>query len=56
MTEDQIERICEKRMDELDFEYKNGFITEEVYHEEVRRLDRWAQEEYREISRENKRS
>ena len=49
MTEDQIERICERTMDKLDHELLNGLITETLYNEEVKALDEWANLKHREL-------
>lgn len=42
MTEDQIERIVERTMDNLDRQLTKGFMTQEQYDEEVSELDKWA--------------
>ena len=47
MTEDQIERIVERQMTKLDLAYNNGFLTTEEYDQEVKELDKWARDEYR---------
>jgi hypothetical protein len=47
MTEEQIERIAEREMNRLDKELMNGTITQEEYNQEVRELDQWTREEYR---------
>lgn len=47
MTEDQIERIVERQMDKLDLQYTKGMLTNEEYEAEVRELDNWANDEYR---------
>lgn len=43
MSEAQIERIVERRMDELDKRLLTGSLTEEQYWLEIRLLDQWAQ-------------
>ncbi len=40
MTEDQIERLAERRMDALDREYLAGGLTEAEYQSEVDAIDR----------------
>lgn len=45
MTEDQIEREAERRMDRLDARYLRGEISSEAYDKGVRELDEWAQAE-----------
>jgi len=47
MTEEQIERIAERKMNRLDMELMNGTITQEEYEQEVRDLDQWTKEELR---------
>jgi hypothetical protein len=47
MTEDQIDRIVERQMDELDRQYTKGMLTEEEYTQEVIELHRWARDEER---------
>lgn len=47
MTEDQIERIVERQMDKLDQQLTKGMLTNEEYEDEVRELDNWARDEYR---------
>jgi len=47
MTEDQIERIVEREMDKLDQQLTKGMLTNEEYEDEVRELDNWARDEYR---------
>lgn len=50
MTENQIERIAEQRMDRLDREYLNTVMDSNTYDEEVRKIKDWADAEYRKIS------
>ena len=47
MTEDQIERIAERWMDNLDRQLTKGMITQEEYEAEVKQLDEWCKDEYR---------
>lgn len=47
MTEDQIERIAERQMDKLDRLFTKGMITEAEYDAEVKELDKWCADEYR---------
>lgn len=46
MTESQIERIAEQKMDQLDRRFLRGELTEEEYSEECHRIERWAHDEY----------
>ena len=43
MTEDQIERTVESRMDRLDRRYLAGALTEIEYKTAVAELDAWAE-------------
>jgi len=47
MTEDQIERIAERQMDQLDQQLLKGILTNEEYNQEVLELDRWVRDELR---------
>jgi hypothetical protein len=47
MTEEQIERTCEREMNRLDRELMSNSISQEEYDHEVMLLDKWAQEQYR---------
>lgn len=47
MTEDQIERVVERQMDKLDRMLTKGILTNEEYEDEVRELDNWANDAYR---------
>ena len=47
MTEDQIERIVERQMDKLDLQLTKGMLTNEEYEAEIRELDNWANDAYR---------
>ena len=42
MTEDQIERAAERRMDRLDAAYLAGRMTDQDYRRAVRDLDVWT--------------
>lgn len=42
MTEDQIDRIYERHMNNLDRQLTKGFMTQEQYDEEVAELNKWA--------------
>lgn len=42
MTEDDIERIAARRMDNLDRRYLSTDMTEADYDREVRAIDAWA--------------
>lgn len=42
MTEDQLERYVERRMDALDHRFLNSDMTQEEYDAEVRKLNDWA--------------
>ncbi len=46
-TEDQIERIAERQMDNLDRQYTKGMLTNEEYNQEILELDRWVRDELR---------
>jgi hypothetical protein len=46
MSEEQIERLVEKRMDALDRSLMKGTMHQAEYDVEVKRLDRWAQQQY----------
>lgn len=47
MTEDQIERRVEARVDLLDSLLMSGRLTQAEYDEEMKRLNDWAEEQYR---------
>jgi hypothetical protein len=47
MTEDQIERAVEAKMDRLDRIYLNSPMTEAQYQAEIRRIDQWAAQQRR---------
>lgn len=46
MTEDQIEREVEKRVDRLDRNFMNSFMTQADYDAAMRAIDRWAEYQY----------
>jgi hypothetical protein len=46
MTEDQIERRVETRMNALDRKLLMGVLTQDDYDLAVKQLDQWAQAEY----------
>ena len=48
MTEEQIERRAESRVDELDRAFLKGLLTQEQYNAGIRGIDVWA---LRELSR-----
>lgn len=52
MTEDQIERRVEMIMDSLDARLMSGSLSQSEYDQEVKRLNDWAEEQYRILSRE----
>lgn len=47
MTEDQIERIAERQMDNLDQQLLKGILTNEEYNQEVLEIERWVRDELR---------
>lgn len=51
MTEEQIERTVERRMNMLDRRYLAGDIPEAMYEQLVKDLDEWAKSEYRKMGR-----
>jgi len=51
VTEEQIERHAELRMDALDRAYLNGGMTEADYSEGIRAIDNWCRGEYRAIGK-----
>jgi len=51
MSEDQIERRAELRMDALDRAYLNSGMTEAEYREGIRAIDNWCRGEYRAIGK-----
>ena len=52
MTEEQIERRVEMRVDLLDSLLMSGVLTWAEYNKEMKRLNDWAEEQYRILSRE----
>ena len=51
MTEDQIERIVERRVDGIDRRYLSTGMTEAEYDAELKTVFRWATEQYRAMER-----
>jgi len=51
MTEEQIERTAEREMNRLDRELMSNALTQEQYDIEVSLLDKWAQQQYKEMSK-----
>lgn len=49
MTEDHIERIVERTMNQLDKLLLTNEMTQDEYDQEVRELDQWAREMYRNL-------
>lgn len=49
MTEEQIERRVESRMDALDRKLMRGELTQTDYDKAVSELDAWASEQYRKV-------
>lgn len=47
MTEDQIERRVESRMNSLDRQLMSGSLSQKDYEREVKALDQWAADQYR---------
>lgn len=54
MTEEQIERRAELRMDALDRAYLNGGMAEADYREGIRIINNWCRDEYRAIGKAGK--
>lgn len=50
LTEDQIERRVERVMDTLDYRLLNGELSQSDYDREVSILDKWAQQQYDELT------
>lgn len=46
LTEDQIERVVEKRTDTLDEEFLSGKMKQAAYDANCKALDEWATREY----------
>lgn len=46
LTEDQIERVVEKRTDTMDSEFMDGRMTREDYDANCKALSAWADREY----------
>lgn len=51
MTEEQIERIAESRMDSLDSRLMSGKLSQSEYDAETRKLNRWCEDQYKQIRR-----
>lgn len=51
MSENQIERIAERQMDELDGQLMDGSITQQAYDAEAREIELWVKEQYAELSK-----
>jgi hypothetical protein len=49
MTEDQLERIYERQMDNLDRQLTKGMLTQNEYDLEVRELDNWILDQERKV-------
>lgn len=45
MTERQIEIAVEKKTDRLDRQYMSGEITTDEYHEGIKAIDAWAEQQ-----------
>lgn len=50
-TEEAIERIVERTMNQLDKLLLTNQLSQEEYDEEVRELDRWARDTYQNMER-----
>lgn len=46
MTEDQIERHVERKVDRLDTLFRNGAITVDQYDREIENIENWAARKY----------
>lgn len=46
MTEEQIERIVERKVDALDNRFTTGGVTQEEYDAELAAIDKWAEDQY----------
>ena len=49
LTEDEIEHIVEKRMDELDHRLMNNDLSQLEYEQAVIIIERWASQQYRNL-------
>lgn len=47
MTEAQIERALERKIDEVDRRYFRGLLTERQYSAELAAIDAWEEAQYR---------
>lgn len=50
LTEAQIEHIVEKQIDMLDKQFTEGTISQDEYVSETIALDKWASEQYKQLS------
>lgn len=52
MTSDEymIECKVERMTDKIDARYMNGELSDSQYHEEMKKIDEWAEIEYRKIA------
>jgi hypothetical protein len=50
LTEHMIERIVERKMDRLDEQFLSGKLTQKEYDREMVALDKWASQQYKEIT------
>lgn len=48
-AEYRIECKVERMIDKLDARYMNGELSDSQYHEEIRGIDEWAEEQYKMI-------
>jgi hypothetical protein len=49
-TEEMIECKVEKMIDRIDRQYMNGEFSDSAYHEEIRKVDAWAEAEYAKLA------
>jgi hypothetical protein len=49
MTEDQIERSVERKMDSLDARFMNSSMSQAEYDNHVKMINAWAEAEYRAV-------
>lgn len=47
MTDDQIERVVQRKTDNADFHFMRGVITEPEYRERMRGIASWADQQYK---------
>ena len=50
-AEMKIELLVEEKLNVLDARLLKGVITEKDYDKEIKRIDKWAEREYRKISK-----